>query len=358
MAILDSSAVSTTDLDTEVEDFALQDKALDYAGTEKETKWDFTKATQYITYYKNIPELASAVDSLALWVAGKGYKTDDFTNQILNSITGWGQDNFQAIMQNMVSVKLICGDSFAEIIWDEETGLFINLKPISPERVRLVLDKQGRLERYDIRKTDGTFKPFDPKKIFHLCNKRFGDEIHGISIIERCKWVIDARNEALADERMIKHRELALGVLYIDEDNVTKRDEIKKEYAQAIKNGEMLVLPKGVADLKDSNISPRERIMWIRYLEGFFYQAVNVPRVIATSEGYTEAGGKVGYLTFEPVYTAEQTLLEKDLFAQLGIKIKFNRPASLGGIMQQDEAKNTGQVGFQPNDVQVGIGRE
>jgi len=79
---------------------------------------------------------------------------------------------------------------------------------------------------------------------------------------------------------------------------------------------------------------------------------------MATSEGFTEAGGKVGFLTFEPIYTNEQTLLEADLRAQLAIEIKFNRPPSLSGVVSEDEEKNTGQLGIQPKDSEATITRE
>ncbi len=214
------------------------------------------------------------------------------------------------------------------------------------------------IKRYDIRKINKKWQPIKTEDMFHLINDRIADEVHGTATTDTCKWVIDARHEALTDERKIKHRELALGVLMIDEDNKVKRDEIKKEYAQAIKNGEVLVLPKDVAELKDSGVNPKDRLAWIQYLENFLYQAVEVPRVIATSENYTEAASKVGYLTFEPVYTNEQTLLEADMWNQLAIKIKFKRPASLGGTIQEDEEKNTGQLGFQPKDTEATMEKE
>ena len=39
-------------------------------------------------------------------------------------------------------------------------------------------------------------------------------------------------------------------------------------------------------------------------------------------------------------------------------KNKFNKPASLGGTIQQDEAKNSSQTGFQPNDFQLNVQRQ
>jgi hypothetical protein len=47
------------------------------------------------------------------------------------------------------------------------------------------------------------------------------------------------------------------------------------------------------------------------------------------------------------------------LWIQQGIKITFNRPPSLGGMQPElDESKNTGQIGFQPNDVAATMERE
>ena len=354
---MDVGSAATTDLSGTIKDYSVTHKALDFAAMgQKETYWDFADATKNFGYYKTIPELKKAIDALAIWTAGIGYETDAYNKVLLESVKGWGEDSFQQIMQNMIIVKKIIGDSFAEIIRKDD-GLLLNIKVISPERVRFVVGPNGIILRYDVRKQEGTFKSIKKEDMLHLCNDRLADEIHGTSVIDACKWVIDARHEALTDERKIKHRELALGILYVDTDDTAKLTQIKTQYAEAVKNGEVLVLPKETAELKDAGVKPQDRLAWIQYLENFFYQAVGVPRVIATSENYTEAASKVGFLTFEPIYTNEQSLLEQDLWSQLGIKVTFNRPPSLSGVLQQSEEKNTGQTSIQPNEMQATAGR-
>lgn len=339
-----------------VEDFSVNPVALETSTTD-ETFYDFPNATKYFGYYKNIPELKSAIDNLAVWTVGKGFIAETPKQKaILEDIRGWGEDTIQSILENLIVVKKIVGDSFAEIIRDDETGQLINLKPISPERMRIVVGKNGLIKRYEHKTLDG-WKKLKQEQVLHLCNDRIGDEIHGTSVIEACQWVIDARNEALRDERMIKHRELAMGILYVDTDDRTKLDAIKAQYAEAVKNGEVLVLPKDAAMLEDSKVSPKDRLEWISYLEGFFYQIVKVPRAIANSSDYSEASSKVGYLTFEPIYTREQTLLEADVWNKLGLRIKFNRPPSLHGVVSEDEQKNVGQTGFQANEMMATAGR-
>lgn len=363
MAIYDLDKASRTSMDTAVDTYEVSQEALDYANND-ETFYDFIKSKEYLGYYKKIPELKKAVDALAMWTAGKGYITELTRDEaVLQKIRGWGEDTFQSIMKNLIVIKKIIGDSFAEIIKNDK-GDLINLKPISPERVRIVCNKKGMIKRYEIinvvdKKTIISNK-IQPKDMLHLCNDRVADEIHGTSVIEACKWVIDARNEAMTDYRKVLHRNvIPVRIIEIDTDDTTKRDQMISEYEDAINKGEVLVLPKGTAEIKDNTINIQDPSNWIRYLENFFYQAVGIPKIIlGGSEEFTEASSKVGYLTFEQVYMSEQTELEADIWAQLAIKIKFNRPVSLKENMKNDEAANTGQVGFQPKEAGINMERE
>lgn len=357
MAELDIGQASRTNLSSAVSNFQVTSQTLDKTSGQKETYYDYPDSKNYLSYYKTIPELKKAIDALALWTVGKGIITDLRTQAILENWIGFGAENYQSIFENLIVQKKIFGDAFAEIIEDEEADIIINLKPLYTGDMSVIVDEAGMIIRYEQRRPDGEPRKLAVNKILHLVNDRVANEIHGTSVIQVCKWVIDARNEALQDERKIKHRELALGILYIDTENSTKRDKIIAQYEQAINKGEVLVLPKGTAELKDANVTHGDRLAWISYLENFFYQAVGVPRVIASSQEYSEASSKVGYLTFEPVYTREQTLFEADLLSQLEMSVKFNRPPSLGGLMQSSDAKNTSQTGFQPNDVQAGVGQ-
>lgn len=358
MATLDARESTTANLNNDVKEFNVAAQTLDSAKSGKgETFWDFPDADRDLGYLKTIPEYAGALNNLSIWVAGKGVTTeDDRTEFVLQNMTGHGADTFTSICKNLLVQKKALGDSFAEVIRDDKTGELLNLKPLYTGDVRIVQNSRGIIVRYE-EKTGGRPRHMAIQKTLHLVNDRIGNEIHGTSGLNALKSVIDSRHEALSDERKIRHRELALGILYVDSDNTETINKVKKQYATAVNNGDVLVLPKDVAELKDSGVSPRDRLDYIRYLENQFYQAVRVPRVISTSEGFTEAGGKVGFLTFEPIYVDEQTQLEDALFNQVGLKVKFNRPPSLHGVVSEDEEKNVGQTGFQPNDVQAQAGR-
>jgi len=355
------SNTTYTDMTNKVSDYSVTPLSPDATNTNGMTFYDYPESSKYFGYYKSIPELKKAIDALSTWTCGKGYEVfDDRTRVNLEFMKGWGEDSFQAICWNLIVQKKIFGDAFAQIVRDkEDRGRLLNLKPLYTGAMRVVVNEKGIVDHYEQRSNVPNGKPIilQPHQVLHLVNDRVANEIHGVSVIEACKWVIDARNEAMKDWRRISHRS-TIRVMYIDIDNPTKIAEVKTQYSEAINKGELMIIPaeREEAEFEDLQLPPVEAFMrWTQYLENNFYQAVGVPRVIATSENFTEAASKVGYLTFEPIYTREQTELEADLLAQVGIRLKFNRPPSLSGMIQSSEDKNTGQTGFQPNEVQPSI---
>ena len=355
----DIRQTDTTELKGTVQDYNVNSKELDSPEQAPETFWDNRYFAQYNGYFKTLPEVNANVTALSTWTCGKGWKADIPTQVILENIVGNGKQNFQSIMEAHQTMKKVNGDAYTQII-RSDSGTLINLKLLNPSRIKVFFDKQGIISRYeqlDIKK-ETTVRTFKPKEILHSINEPFGDEIHGYGILEAAKWVIDAKNEAMSDWRRILHRS-TIRVLYVDEDDTTKLNTLKTQYADAIKNGEVLILPikKSEGELTDITAPPIDNFMqWIRYLDNFIYTAVKIPRIITGgTQEHTEASAKIGYITFEPVYTQEQLELEADLWNQAAIRVKFNRPAELGGLMQQDEAKNTGQVALQPNDTEATI---
>lgn len=357
MASTDIRQTTTTGLDTGISNYSVTSVTLDRAADQKENYWDNSNFEKYNGYYFDIPEYGAAIDAYATWVLGKGWTADARTTAILENITGWGEDTIQQILWNLIVMKKVQGDSFAQIIRNPKTGQLINIKSLGT--LRIVTNSKGRVIRYE--KRDGMkLQEFQPNEILHLCNNRYGDQIHGTPTTRRVQWVIDARNEAMADWRRVLHR-TTVRVLYVDEDNPSRLANLQRDYQDAIKKGEVIMIPgkKGEYEFMDLSAPPVDAYLnWIKYLENFFYQALGVPKVIlGGSEEFTEASSKISYLTYEQVYMREVTEIQADLWNQLAIRIEFNKPASLKSEMLSSEEKNTGQVGFQPNDVEAGVGK-
>ena len=339
----------------DISDYAVDSQPLDYTEGDEVTI-DFPNAAKYFGYYKKYGQLKKAIDTLSIYVVGKGFSTDINASVILDHISGWGEDTIHSILWNMQVTSMIQGNAFAEIIREQDK--IVNLKPISPERMRIILNKKGKIIRYEQISSSGNIK-FSPKDILHICNDRIGDEQRGTSVIECCEWVIDAIEEAKRDYRVLLHRNVVpVRIVEIDTDDTTKRNTFIAQYKDAIQKGEVLIVPKGSVEIKENQIQIQDPIAWIQSLENYFYLAVGIPKVIASPDALSEGSSKVGYLVFEPIYTFRQTLLEADIWKQLGIKIKFNRPPSLQDNIQSNEAKNTSQLNFQPKDMAANISRE
>lgn len=357
---LNISNTTTSALNSGVPNYQVASKTTDGVNASGENEWNNNKFSEYYGYYSSIPELQAAVKSLAHWTTGRGYEADIGTKTRLSRITGMGEDTFKSIMWNMTVVKKVNGDAYAEVIRDED-GNVINLKTLDPSSMVTVVDENGRIIRYEQRsKTNKGTKTFKVTQILHLINDRFADQIHGTSAIESCKWVIDARNEAMSDWRRISHRS-TIRVMYIDAENTSKINSVKEQYKEAIKNGELMIIPakRNEAEVTDLTLPPIDAFLsWIQYLENFFYQAIGVPKAaLGGSSSATEASAKVDLTSYDQAWNTEQTDLQDDLWNQLGIKLTWIKPSSLMDSMQRDEQKNQGQVGFQPNDVDVMSGK-
>ena len=134
--VLERAATST---DFSV-DYSISSQALEHADGE-DVYVDFPNAAKYFGYYKKYGQLKKAIDTLNIYVVGKGFICDARTKVLLDYVSGWGEDTIHSILWNMAVTSMIQGDSFAEIILDED-GDLLNLKPISPERMRIVIEER------------------------------------------------------------------------------------------------------------------------------------------------------------------------------------------------------------------------
>ena len=338
----DIDAAVATDLTTQVVDYTVLSQQLDSAQSSEETIWHNRRWPEYLGYYKEIPELQTAVDAKAHWTMGAGFEADEPTTMLLDNIKGNGKDSFNGIISNSIRVYTIGGDSFAEIIRDKDEVL-INLKPLNPGSMIIVQNRQGIIIRYEqIITGKKVNKKFEPDEIFHLSRKRLADEMHGISVIPSVKWIILARNEAMSDWKRVLHRNVdPMWIFHLDTDNTTEIAAFKTTTDAARGKGESMYVPKGtvepelIATATNASLNP---LSWIAQLNDYFFQAVNVPQIIiGNAKEFTDASAKIVYLAFEQSVKTEQLYIEEQVLSQLNLEIALTFPAS----MQQDTISDT-----------------
>ena len=358
---IDSATYST--LRTAQRDYEVSAMTTDSALDQKETEWNNSKWTQQLGYYKQVDLLRNTIDALARWSIGKGYKTNPITELLLMKIKGNGKDTFNSIMQNMVRVMQIGGDAYAEIIRDKEDYL-INLKPLSPEYMYVILNPEGIIRRYEYR-FGAKIHKFDPDEIFHLSRNRTADEIHGVSMIDALEENIKASKEVRADTRKLMHRYVKpMRLIKLDEDNETKIAAFKTKVEKAIEDSEILYVPKDIVEHElltvpaNATLNPQA---WINRLNQDFYQAGGVPQiVVGGAQEITEATAKILYLSWEQTIEEIQLFLEEQTLSQLNLEIEYTFPASLQNEMLSSVAKQETMQATTPEDTSVrfeGYGR-
>jgi len=356
MGSFDIGKATESDLTNAFTDYSVNSQNTDAASETKETTWINSNWSQYLGYYKEIPELNAAIDAKATWTIGKGFVADPHTTLILDQITGWGKDTFNTILENMVRTYHIGGDAFCEIIRDENRNL-INLKPLDPGAIKIVVDRKGRILRYEqVSKTKSKpVKKFQPEEIFHLARNRVADEIHGVSIIEKLENIILMRNEAMNDWKRVLHRNVdPMMIFHLDTDDQSKINSFKAKMDAARGKGENIYIPKDAVVPEQLSIAPNSSLnplAWIESLNNYFFQAAGVPQIIVGgSQEFTEATAKIAYLAFEQTIEEEQLFVEEELGYQLGIDLNLEFPASLENELLSDKAKDGEVAATQPND--------
>ena len=366
MARLDIGKATASNLSSFTE-YAVDSKQLDSVGDQEETTWINAKWSQYWGYFSYVPDLKSAILMKAIWNVGKGWTADARTEVILDHITGWGKDKFSDILFNMEVIRRVNGDSFAEIMRSED-GKIINLKPLDPSTVRIVVDRKGIIIRYEqIAKVKGTNAPtkFQPEDIFHLSNNRMADQIHGISDIESVEKIILADEESFSDMKKVMHRQAKPLIMFkLGTDDQQKINAFVTKMDEATNKGENIYIPddENAVSYEVVQVNPSAIIMqWRDDIRNKFYRTIGLPQIVPGGGGQsTESESKVIYLAFEQLVEHDQRFIEDQVWEQLQLRINLIPPATLSESLQQDTAKDGGmggQMGFQPSDMMAGAGR-
>jgi len=314
--------------------------------------------TKWHGYYRRIPELAAVIDKKAIWTVGKGFKLTGSkeTQSRIKRIKGCGKDSFNSIMHNAIRTYTICGDFFAEIIRDKK-GRLINLKPINPGSMKIVVNAYGMIIRYEQIAQIGTkkiFMKFKPEDILHFAWNRIADEIHGIPTIQKLEDMISSLKEAKQDMRVVFHRYVKpLLITEVDTDDPTEIAAFKAKLDASVSRGENLIIPKDTANVERVSIpqySTLDPLPWMRMLQKRFIEAEGIPNIIlgTAADEDTEASAKILYLAFQQMIEFNQLFLEEQLKLQLGLDIDFEFPASIEPEMQEDEKKD-GKENKKPN---------
>jgi hypothetical protein len=341
-------------------DWEVDEQTTDGITEQKETTYIISDWEKKFGYYKQIPELAVAIDAKATWTIGKGFQSEEITEMLLSTINGAGVDTFNTIMENMIRTYHIAGDAYCEIIRKKD-GQLINLKPLDPSSIRIVANRQGRIIRYEqLTKINETKmkKKIDVEDMFHLSRNRVADEIHGQSVITPVENIIKMRNEAMDDWKRVLHRNIdPLWIFHLDTDDPSTISEFKNKMDRARGQGENnMYIPKGavvpelISTATNATLNPQT---WIENLNRYFFQSCGTPGIIIGNSGsMTESAAKMEYLVWQQTIEEEQLYIEEQVLAQLNIVINLEFPARLENEMLSNKPRENQQPQVNPPQLQ------
>jgi len=349
---------SSTDIGKSTFQWEIEEESTDAATGEKEYAWTLNGWGRYLAYYKKLGIVKAKIDKKALWTVGQGFKINGnvLTRLINQRKLGIGKDTLTTILYNLDRVGQIAGDCFAEIIKDKSKRI-INLKPLSPDSIRIIANEYGRIKRYEqISKIKGKEKRFETDQIFHISFSRIADEVHGISEIEGIEKGILMKEEAKTDIKTVFHRYVKpLLITQVDSDDTTRIAEFKTKLDRAVEFGENIIIPAGTVSMERMSIpqySTLDPLPWVTKMEKEEMKALGVPSVIlgASSPEDTEASSKIVYLAYEQLIKYRQRLWEENIKNQLGLKIKFNFSGSIEPSLIRDANKDGNKGGVMGPD--------
>jgi hypothetical protein len=348
---------SVTDFKASAVNITVDTKSVDDASGQDETRWQNTKASQQWGYFNKIPQLKSAITAAAVFSVGYGYTTDPETTVILDHIQGNGKENFESILFDLEVQKRIYGDAYAEIIWDKESKLLLNLRILDSSTVTIISNKSGKIIRYEQSTRQGIIK-FAPEDILHFSRNRLCGQVHGISDIDALEDTILAEHESFLDCKKLSHQ-LPLDIWFVPFDDATKLANFRARLTEAKKLSDVIqsmVVPSDDPNIKheQTQITPSPMLaVWRNEIDNKFFRGLNLPLVLFGQAGNTESGGKIEFEANNLFWVYEKRRIELELWNQLFIKITLNANPSLLQKLQADQAKDTGQMGFQPKEVGI-----
>jgi hypothetical protein len=330
---------------------------------QKENEYTIQKASQYWGYFNEVGDLKSALIMKAVWNVGKGWTTKSTRQRfLLERVDGWGKQTFDDILFNMDINRFIFGDSFAEIIRDDN-GELLNLKVLYPGDIKTIWDKKGRIERYEsLKSIEGKKITWQPNEIFHLTNNHIAGQMHGISDIDSLEKTILADDQSFEDlQKIVSFQAKPFIIFKMKTDDTAKISTFVEKVNAARQEGKDMFIPddENLLSYEVVQVNPSSILLdWRTETRNRFYRQLGLPLILFGSSGSTESGGKMETFAHEQVFEYGQKYIENQVWNQLAIKLDLIPPTSLLDNLQTDQAKD-GAQGFevQTNDVTAGSGR-
>lgn len=253
--------------------------------------------------------------------------------KILNDMKGRnGFETFKQVMSNMYRIAYICGDSYAEKIYDgdPEDGRIIDLHILPSDNIRQVI-KKGKIIRFE--EIDGDAK-WEPHRIFHMRYLPRGAMTHGVGMVEGLANTLISRAQIqqIGDE-MYERMSRPIVAILANTADPTKLQQIYQAIEKAGDSwGGKVVMPHTlINDIKDIQLSvslkPQE---WIEIKDKEIFKATATPEIVlGTGYSTSEEDAKTRIAGFMGSIRYDQEDCEDAIYRQIFAEIWPSNPPTI-----------------------------
>jgi len=364
-----------TDYTNAIKEVVVDPQDVQGVNQEGETRFQNSQWTQQVAYWKKNADLKNALVLKSQWAFGGNWTADPRTQIILDHISGNGKQTFDDIIQNMNITSDLGGNSYAEIVTDKGLKgaiksllgmpILLNLKVLNTGKMVRIYNSQGIIVNYEY-PVNGKPHKFKPEEILDFSSDTLADEICGTSLIDALEETIKAENACSVDKRKWMHTKGNFLIWKLKTDDETKITNwrLKLEAAKSI-SGEDICVPDDDDTVSVQIVQTPINPAIFQYYDSIitkFYRCIGMPTIVpGATGGVTENSSKVAEVNFTEGIKSLQLKREKQIWQQLQLRVKFNPPTDLMQNLQQDQMKDGTQGlqggAFQPNDVQLGVGK-
>lgn len=331
--------------------FSVDSAATDSPSHVNETVWN-PEWDKWHGFYKSIPEYAAAINKIAAWTFQRGIKMDSKNRAKFDKIKGNGKETPRGVLKKIWKNAMICGDGYAEIVKDNQKRI-TNLKPLNPATMVTVFNSSGIIIRYEqYTSAEGkkiSTATWQPDEIYHLMYEPIGDEIHGKPFGEKLVELIEMRNEAMRDQKVVFHRYVKpLQIIKVKSDDDTDLNTVQTSFDNSYKKTENIIIPDRIVEKVETMSIPQfstlDPLNWLKYIIRQFVTAAGVPEVVmGWGAETTEASSKVILMSFVVDIKDYQGYNEEQIESQLNIKLTLTPPPDLEPELNKDNKKDGDQ---------------
>lgn len=239
--------------------------------------------------YRKSAVVNAAINNLVDMIVGVGYYTEADDERAKNLVDDYAElVNLDGVLRVVCRNMLVFGFAPVERWWNET----LQLKPLPPQTVYVVMDEKGNIEKYQQKTWSGRWINFDLDEIVWFAHNAYPGNPYGIGLIEPIHTLVNYKNRILEDICKIVHRYASPLNIWITRADVSN---LKEAVENREPDEDIFIGHAGREDVEIKTLEMDPRGRYVDYLEVInqeIYECLQAP-LLTYLKNATEASARV-----------------------------------------------------------------